>query len=217
MMKYIDIHTHQHYGDDTVYIYNVMPGEAAALPARYSLGIHPWYAAEPQRQLAQLQALLETLPDTLFIGECGLDKICATPWEDQLVVFSEQLKLAAYFRKPVIIHCVRAYQECLQLLKDCKVPVIFHGFNKHPELAAQIVRHGHYLSIGPAILQHPARYSEILQAVSPEHIFLETDRYAVPVEAVYRAAASILKIETDDVILQIQKNYSKIINVSWKI
>lgn len=210
-MTYIDIHTHQHYSDATEYIYNAFL-EKNHLPARYSLGIHPWYVTQPARQLQQLQELLEQLPDTAFVGECGLDKLCDIPWDNQLQVFSAQIQLARRFHKPIIIHCVKAYQECLALLKGCEVPVVFHGFNKHVALARQIVSQGHYLSLGHGVVRHPERYTELLQQISLQYILLETDQCAVPVATVYTAVASILKIEPDDVILQIQKNYTKIIN-----
>ncbi len=76
-----------------------------------SAGIHPWYV--DLNEEAQWEALVKYAekPQVIAIGECGLDKLCATEWNRQLHLFEKQIVLANELKKPLIIHCVRAYHE----------------------------------------------------------------------------------------------------------
>ena len=64
--------------------------------------------------------------------------------------FRFQIKLAIRFKKPVIIHCVRAYEQCLSILKNegVSTPVIFHDFNASFEIYQKITQQGYYISLG---------------------------------------------------------------------
>jgi TatD DNase family protein len=65
------------------------------------------------------------------LGECGLDKITASDFELQKVVFKKQIQLSEKHQKPLIIHCVKAHQELIEIKKELKPKQvwIFHGFN----------------------------------------------------------------------------------------
>lgn len=208
-MQLIDIHTHRHYQDETWYVYNAFLNDNK-LPQRFSFGLHPWYIDNLEDNLIQLETLLRTHPNTLCIGECGLDKVCSTDSSVQQKAFEQQIALAEHYQKPVIIHCVRAYQECLQILKDKNVAVVFHGFNKNEILARQIVSQGYAISIGKELLSHPEKMQAILDAVPLEAVFLETDDAAIHIKELYYAVSNILKISVDDVILQVYKNFQKL-------
>lgn len=71
------------------------------------------------------------------IGECGLDKVCKTDFVLQQEVFAAHIILANKLKKPLVLHCVKAYDEIIKMLSLHKnlVHVIFHGFNKNPLLA----------------------------------------------------------------------------------
>ncbi len=144
--------------------------------------------------------------NVLAIGECGLDKICDVDLDLQQEVFVQQIELANAIGKPIIIHCVRAYEEVLMLLKKEKasVPVIFHGFNKNKIIADKIIANGYYLSFGKA-LQKP-QTAAIISGVPADRIFLETDDADISIEEIYHLAASACSIDEASLILQIQKN-----------
>ena len=59
----------------------------------------------------------------LALGECGLDKKVQTPLDLQQEVFERQLTLAEKYKKPVIIHCVAAFQELIAIKKKLKLSV----------------------------------------------------------------------------------------------
>jgi len=142
----------------------------------------------------------------LAIGECGLDKVCQTDFTLQQQVFTQQIITAMAVHKPLIIHCVKAYDEVLLLLQQHKVevPVIFHGFNKSKVLAQQLTGKGYYLSFGKA-LQLPAM-QEVLTGIPRQQIFLETDDAAVSIATIYALAANALSIDINALSLQIKKN-----------
>lgn len=127
----------------------------------------------------------------LAIGESGLDKLTTTSWHIQMEAFAASIQIAQMQDKPLIIHCVRAWQEILSMLKEANFQkAIFHGFAKNATLARQIVDAGHYLSFGKALSQK--NVSDALQSVPPDRFFLETDDSPMSIETVYGMAAQVL-------------------------
>ncbi len=179
----------------------------------YSVGLHPWYIGENSVETQFLELELHAGGKSVVaIGECGLDKVCGTNWDLQVRTFSKQIKLANRLDKPLVIHCVRAYEEVLGMLKDSavNVPVIFHGFNKKWQLAEQILKQGYYLSFGAAILKEDAGARDALNKVLTDKFFLETDDRDVSIIDIYNAAALIRKTPQDALILQLRKNFETI-------
>lgn len=173
----------------------------------FSVGLHPWFIdGQNLEQQLLLQRNYCTHQNVLAIGECGLDKICTTDFKLQQEVFIAQISLANKINKPLIIHCVRAWQEVMETLhqQHNKVPVVFHGYNKNLQLAQQIIAHGYYLSYGKALQQ--TRIQQELKALPIEQLFFETDDAALPIEKVYELAASALQIDSNSLCLQIKKN-----------
>jgi TatD DNase family protein len=149
-MKYINLHTHQFTGRyDILEIVNQYPNEFDAGIPHYSIGIHPWYIIENrlEEDLAIIESKLE-LENCLAIGECGLDKRIEIPFDFQIAVFEKQLLLAEKYQKPVIIHCVAAFQEVIEIKNrlNISVPLIIHGFSKNEETTQQLIKNGFYLS-----------------------------------------------------------------------
>ena len=205
---FINIHSHQPPAAQEWCIQNLYNGfDRAELPGHYSIGIHPWYI-EAANWLQQMDTLRDWChhPHVLAIGECGLDKVCTTSFSLQQQVFLAQLQIANEVGKPLIIHCVRAWEEVLHLLQQQqnRVPVIFHGFNKNIAIAQRIINKGYYLSFGKSLEKMAIR--EVLAALPPDKIFLETDAAAVTIESIYKWAADAFSIEINSLLLQIQKN-----------
>lgn len=181
-----------------------------------SLGLHPWYL-QPEGLQTQLGELGKwaALPNVIAIGECGLDKLTNTDWDLQVNAFAAQIALANELKKPLIIHCVKAYEEVLLLLKDkwVAVPVIFHGFNKNPRLAEQIIKSGYYLSFGAALLQPGSGAAKTIVNLPADRFFLETDDVPITIQQVYETCALLLKTQTDALILQLHKNYQAVFTI----
>lgn len=176
------------------------------MPGLFSIGIHPWYIdGNGQEQLRKLKQWI-THPHVLAIGECGLDKICNTDFYLQQEVFTKQIQWANSVQKPLVIHCVRAWEEVFSLLKkqEPTVPVIFHGFAKSGAIASRIINNGYYLSFGKALQQE--RIREILGNIPSDRFFLETDDAALSIESVYDMASDSLSIDHNSLSLQLQQN-----------
>lgn len=202
----IDIHTHNNTASGYRAIHNRYEG-FGAIPANgfFSAGLHPWYidADGWQEQFRLLEQALHH-NNVVAVGECGLDKICKTDFALQQLVFIKQVELANSLQKPLVIHCVKAYDAVLTILQQARVPVIFHGFNKNAVLAKQLISKGYYLSFGRALEQQ--RIRELLRQLPLEKIFLETDDAPVDIAAIYTLAAGALEIDINTLSLQLQKN-----------
>ncbi len=207
-LLYINIHTHFPPVNGVWALQNLnTPVSPEPLPGLYSMGIHPWYA-DPLHWEEQLLSLQECSvhPRVLAIGECGLDKVCTTPFPLQKQVFLAQVEWANTIGKPLVIHCVRAWAEILMLLENTgnQVPVLFHGFNKNAQLAREISGKGYYISLGKAL--HRPGIQEAARVIPPERLFLETDDAVISIGEIYNMAARALSIEHNSLVLQIQKN-----------
>ncbi len=212
MYRYYNIHTHQTGSQaDSLSVVNLYDNFAdAAIHKACSTGLHPWYLQDADESVKQLKEIA-ALPQVIAIGECGLDKVCATDWKLQLSIFSKQIALAADLHKPLIIHCVRAWEEVLAMLQQNKprVPVIFHGFNKG-NMATRLTDLGYYLSFGKALMNTDSPAVAALKQIPPTRFFLETDDAGIPISDIYQKAATLLQTEEDDVILQLQQNFKNV-------
>jgi TatD DNase family protein len=178
-----------------------------------SVGIHPWYADagkwERQLQIVERIAINEWV---LAIGECGLDRLIELSLDKQLMIFEAQVRIAEQVQKPVIIHCVRAFNELLQWKKRRKpsVPLIIHGFNNKPEIARQLITHDFYLSLGTALLQSGSNAEKVLKIIPITKLFLENDDSDISIEMVYEIAAIQLEMTVSALKNQIWTNFATV-------
>lgn len=213
MHQYIDIHTHDtRPSAQALRIVNVYEHfDTIPETGWFSAGLHPWHLQEPI-DLSPLRTVA-IQPNVLAIGECGLDKVCTTDWDLQLSAFTQQIDLANNIGMPLIIHCVRAWEEVITTLKHHKVsvPVIFHGFNKS-NIASRLIDYGYYLSFGKALLSPGSPATAAITSVPADRYFLETDDAHLSITDIYAAAATLRQTEQDDVILQLRQNFKTVFN-----
>lgn len=212
-MKYFNLHTHQLTNQPEVLeLVNQYPQEFDASIPLYSIGIHPLYIDE-NRLESDFKIVEEklVLPECLALGECGLDKRSETPFELQQSIFERQLALAEKFNKPVVIHCVAAFQELIEIKKRLKisVPMIVHGFSKKVELAKQLIDNGFYVSFGKNLLRNPELES-VFQSIPNDRFLLETDMVEEGIRAVYDLAAKYKKLELNELQEIVNKNYTTV-------
>ena len=212
-MKYINIHTHSaSESTEVLEIVNQYPQEFETIEHYWSIGIHPWYIDENSfdKELQIIEEKLQ-LENCLAIGECGLDKRRETPLELQLAVFEAQLKLAEKYQKPVIIHCVAAFQEVIALKQKLKitVPMVIHGFSKSAELASQLIKQGFYLSFGKYLIKNP-ELEFVFKNTPNDRFFLETDTIEEGIEQVYALAAKYKKIDVVTLQQIVTKNFNTV-------
>ena len=217
MTKFINLHTHQFSNlSDVIAVVNQYPWEFNNSIPNYSIGIHPWYIDENRLEL-DLNTISEKLQlsDCLALGECGLDKRIETPMELQTVVFKRQLELVKQTDKPIILHCVAAFEEVIALKKELKVenPMIIHGFSKNKQVANSLLKNGFYLSFGKYLLRSRNIGTELEKVFkfAPENkILLETDTVEESIYEVYEKAAVIRGISVEKMKAIVFQNYSNI-------
>jgi len=212
-MKYFNLHTHQFSNQlDVVELVNQYPQEFDAAIPYYSIGIHPLYIDE-NRLESDFQILEQKLelPECLALGECGLDKRAVTSFEVQQSVFERQLAFAEKHRKPVVIHCVAAFQELIEIKKRLKisVPMIVHGFSKKVELAKQLIDNGFYVSFGKNLLRNP-ELEAVFKSIPNDRFFLETDTIEEGIEDVYALAAKYKELELIELEEIVNNNYNTV-------
>jgi TatD DNase family protein len=153
------------------------------------LGLHPEEVRDDWRdQLAQIKSLL-TPPSTLLaIGEIGLDYYWSREFEQQqLEAFEEQVRWAVDMQLPLMIHCRKAQNELVAILKKYVKDLpggVFHCFTGNEQEARQLLEFPRFvLGIGGVSTFKKSHLPEVLPACVPlDRIVLETDApYMAPV------------------------------------
>lgn len=149
----LDFHTHRVRHEDDTGVQEIVSlhlGEQHQKAHEYfTIGMHPWWTDQPASNVQQeeLGRLLRH-PNCLALGEIGLDKLKGPDMSVQLQVFRSLLAIALEFHQPVIIHCVRAFDQLLRVKKA--FPEMekwcIHGYGRHVTLARQLIDQGFYLS-----------------------------------------------------------------------
>ncbi len=144
-----------------------------------AFGIHPWQAhtAAPGWQ-DRLASLLEKHP-AASVGECGLDQwVSSPPIDIQRPVFIDQLRLARETKRPLTIHCLKAWGPLFECLHECPPPPAFlmHSFGGSIETARRLIPLGAYFSFSGHFL-HPRKAAvlDTFRQLPTERILLETD------------------------------------------
>ncbi len=129
----------------------------------------------------------------------------------QQSVFEKQLLLAEKYQKPVVIHCVAAFQEIIEIKKrlKIKVPMVIHGFSKNAPIAQQLIDNGFYISFGKYLLQNP-ELEPVFKSIPNDKFFLETDTIEEGIEKVYALAAKYKNIEVEELKVIINTNFTRI-------
>ena len=149
------------------------------------------------------------------IGECGLDKFSTVPMELQQFVFEKHVEIAEKVGKPLIIHCVKSFNELIQVKNNTGsfVEWIIHGFNSNLQIADMLIRHEMYFSFGKALLNPNSNAAKVLPQLEDEHYLLETDDSEVGIKAVYDAARNITGMDEDILKLSMATNFINIFKI----
>ena len=161
------------------------------------LGLHPEEVRGDWReQLALIKqsivncqlSTVNSQLSTLSIGEVGLDYYWSREFEqEQLQAFEEQVRWAVELRLPLMIHCRKAQNEMVAVLKKYAHDLcggVFHCFTGNEQEARQLLEFpGFALGIGGVLTFKKSHLPEVLPACVPlDRIVLETDApYMAPV------------------------------------
>lgn len=138
--------------------------------------------------LAMMKAKLQAPNPYIAIGECGLDFYWSREYEqEQLAAFEEQVQWSVETRLPLMIHCRKAQNELLHILKRYEKELpggVFHCFTGNQKEAGEYLRFDKFvLGIGGVSTFKSSHLREDLPAAVPlDRIVLETDSpYMAPV------------------------------------
>ncbi len=191
MSRLIDIHTHH-------------PTDEVITPV--AVGIHPWEA--DKRSAAEIAPLIA---EAEVIGEVGLDAACGVDFGLQMSIFREQLALAEQFDKPVVLHCVRSFEQVMKVLAEYRLrAVIFHGFIGSREQAKRAIEKGYFLSFGERTFRSP-KTIEALRQTPINQLFIETDESPTPIGEIYARIAELRGISLDQLFIVTKENFERIL------
>lgn len=205
----INIHTHT-IPKGLIAVYQNPASAGAPEQGFFSAGIHPQDAHDFNRQVAQLEQLLPH-ERCIAVGECGLDARLEINMEEQEAAYIAQLKLAARLNKPIILHCVNAWERC-RFLHASHAPnqaIIYHGFSK-PSILQQVLDYpAAMISIGHRLLTDKP-LQECVPGIPIDRIFLETDDADVNLSELYDQLAELKSLPLAALIDQIYSNFKRI-------
>jgi len=200
---YFDTHAHycdKRFNDDRDELLGSMPGAGISLilnsgssliSSRLSLeladkysfiyasvGVHPHDSKSmTDDTVTELKKLL-LHPKAVAVGEIGLDyHYDFSPRDVQRKRFREQLDLARFLNKPVIIHEREALSDTLETIREYSdLTGVLHCFSGSWETAKTILDMGWYLSFtGVITFKNARRALEVLKKMPADRIMLETD------------------------------------------
>ncbi len=143
-------------------------------------GIHPTSVLPEtiENELAELTRQLES-GSFIAIGEIGIDLYWdKTHLDLQEEIFRYQVQLAKKLGLPVAIHVRKSFEEVWRILKPETGPGlkgVFHCFPGDLPQALKVIEAGFMLGIGGVVTFKNAHLQEVVAAVGPDHIILETD------------------------------------------
>jgi len=143
------------------------------------LGIHPTSVKENYKQ--EITLLEKALQENTVkaIGEIGIDLYWDTTfYKEQVEVLIHQIKLAQSYQLPIVIHVRNAFTEIFEVLESLKIEKyngVFHCFSGNIDDALKAIDLGFYLGIGGVVTYKKSGLDEVVNAISLEHIVLETD------------------------------------------
>ena len=204
------------------------------------LGLHPEEVKSDWREV--LSHIRQHLPPSTFhlppstsikaIGEIGLDFYWSREFEhEQLEAFEEQVRWAVDLQLPLMIHCRKAQNELVNILKRYKDDLpggVFHCFTGNELEARELLSFERFvLGIGGVLTFKKSKLPATLaEAVPLSRIVLETDApYMAPVPMrgqrnepafvahVCRRLAEVYGVSEEEVSSQTNANCEKILNI----
>lgn len=212
---FIDIHNHGSTPVHGIFSIETLMAHEDREPGNtrgvsFSTGIHPWHLDYTNHdQLIERVIKTAENQNVVAIGEIGFDRLKGPSIELQRKTFEEQVIIAGEHNKPVIIHCVRAWEELLQSYKRLKpqIPWLIHGFRGKPDLALQLISRGMYLSFWFEFIMRQEA-AGLLERLPKERIFLETDGAETGIKDIYNKVSADMGLPVDELKIIIYKNFN---------
>lgn len=119
----------------------------------------------------------------IAVGECGLDYYRVENRESrirQAEIFIRHIALASEFKKPLVIHCRKAFSDLISILEKNKYLLIpegagvIHFFSGTKDDAIRLIDLGFYLGFG-GVVTFTEEYHETIRIIPLERMLSETD------------------------------------------
>ena len=179
----------------------------------YSVGLHPWFINSEnfEEQLAKIRNLL-FLKNVVAIGECGVDRAIDLDINLQKRIFEWHLKQAEAINKPVIVHCVRAYSDVIEILVRVNFNgvIIFHDYRGNEIQTSKLNEFNSYYSFGKSLLNPTEKLKSSFKQISENRLLLETDDSDISIEKIYISAAKIGNIPVEKLEMNVLSNIKRI-------
>lgn len=150
-------------------------------------GYHPMYLPAPEPEcIRALQEWLDAHPDTVAIGECGLDFYIEDFDRAQQQWFLDaQLRMARDRELPVILHARRAVDDVMAAIRRFgPLRGIVHSYPGSLDQAKRLFDMGFLLGIGgPVTYERAQRLRAVVTQMPLEALVLETDAPDQPTAA----------------------------------
>lgn len=215
-MQNFDIHTHF----NTLGLLDISDNYSLKEKSKFfSIGIHPKKLNSTNELNKVLYEISDFVSDNkcAAIGECGLDKFSDLPLNIQEKIFIPQIEIAQKNHKPLIIHCVRLYNEVVRIIKQQKfnLPVVFHGFNANSDTLKQLLKFDNfYFSVSEKILNGKNNIYKALEFLPLEKLLIESDTDKNTDFQRLLTNISMLKHEETNVVKKyIQNNFKKLLSL----
>lgn len=145
-----DFHTHNRNPDTRALVSSISP-----LPGKLtSLEIHPWFL--PGNYDPRILPPSSCFIEAAAIGEIGLDKLRGPEFFIQQRYLQQILAMASDCHKPVVIHCVKAFDELFAILKPFTLKVMIHGFRSSPQMLDELWKRKFTVSFHPLMVNNIA-------------------------------------------------------------
>jgi TatD DNase family protein len=142
--------------------------------ARLAVGLHPLSAVQHEQELP---LLLESLSQTSFVGEVGLDfsREGEATRDIQVNSFRTLAERLKHTRKVVTLHSRGAETAVLDILTEFQVRhAIFHWYSGALGTLDEVARSGHFFSVNPAMTESQ-KGRKIIERIPPDQLLTETD------------------------------------------
>jgi TatD DNase family protein len=215
MVKFTQIYfdAHAHYTVTDASALHISMLEQSDCP-QAAYGIHPMDASSDFSWEKLTNLWSET--NCVAVGEIGLDKRYPD-LKTQAAVLERQLASAIELQLPVILHCVKAWNELSVVLKryDSPLPYVVHGVRKR-QLLQEIHSFGAIVGVGTYALKDAA-FLAALEVFPPNRILLESDAFSpVDLEPLYACVAKRYSLTLHE-FLEIQRETLQNTFPKWHI
>ncbi len=179
-----------------------------------AFAVHPWYAAKvtsgwPER----LERMLIEYTQAL-IGECGFDSLKGPEEETQQKIFAVHFSLAHQYRRPLLLHIVKAWNLMEPYWQNLPSKTVFHSFSGSTEILQRCLKANAYIAVNLKIFRRK-NAAELLKQIPVSRLLFESDApyqsNPTDIENLCRQIASLKGLSPQELSLAVWHNSQEIL------